>query len=559
LHDAALFLTMKCSKKTCRILLGSALFLTCVAIALVLVFVLDGKSKSPQAKTKSAGIVIGQTVVLKDGETKIHEFHNIRYAKPPVGELRFRPPVRHVEEDPDKKVEASNKKDVKCIQADNGEGVEDCLFLTVRSGNLTASKPVIVWLHGGGLATNYGMMKGYSFDSEATHKVDAVTINVNFRLGFLGFSSVKELWDKDAGVYANNGIRDMIAALDWIQDNITAFGGDPGSVTVIGESGGATAVLALTCSPLANNKFHAGIAQSPAPEMRFTHEDGDVYQRTIVDQIGCKQTTAEARKQCLLELPAQKFSRKYAKVVNGDAYFNFPKSLGDDAEVVGLVVIDPVVVTVTPRNLKSADFSPAAPLPIIISNLAEENWKWQWILNPPFQSETELKAILEPQFKKLSNDDNLMENALAVYSGNDPVTTWSLMTCDMRSTCPSNDVAEAMSTATNRDIYRLYITHRSSLGFPAMHAYDSIVLFGYNSDMFVAEELDLKFEKHYINMVKKLAQDKKFDDGWDTFPGKSMTYENSDKISNVGTNKPQQEKCEKLANLDLVKYGWQNK
>ncbi len=88
------------------------------------------------------------------------------------------------------------------------------------------------------------------------------------RLGFLGFSSVEELWDADNGVYANNGIRDMVVAIDWIQDNIMYFGGDPDSVTVIGESGGATAVLALASSPLANNKFHRGMEHTEILNMK---------------------------------------------------------------------------------------------------------------------------------------------------------------------------------------------------------------------------------------------------------------------------------------------------
>ena len=558
---------MKCNKKTCLIILATLLFLVAVAVALLVVFLILPRDTSPQAKTKTGGTIRGQTVVLLDEKTKIHEFHNIRYAKPPVGELRFRPPLKHTVEDPEELVEATNGTEIRCIQADDGEGTEDCLVLTVRTANLTASKPVQVWLHGGGLATGYGMMGGYSFDSEVTHKVDAVTVNVNFRLGFIGFSSVEELWDEEAGVYANNGIRDMIAALDWIQENIAAFGGDPDSVMVIGESGGATAVMALACSPLANNKFHAGIAQSPAPEMRFTHIDGDKYQRTIVDQVGCTQESKEDRKKCLLELPAEKFSRKYINIVNGDAYFTFPRSQGEDADVVGLVVIDPVVVTVAPRQLSTADFTPDKPLPLIISNMAEENWDWTWLTNPPFTSEETLKSTLGPLLKNLTDETDVLDKVLEIYPGQDPVTLWSLLTCDMRSTCPSNDVAEAMSTASNRDIYRLYISHKSSLGIPAVHAYDSVVFFGYGSGApdsgggfrFVPAESDLKFERHYISMVKQLAVNKKFNDGWETFPGKSMIYENSDKISNIKSDKPQQTECEKLAALDLVKYGWQNR
>ena len=96
--------------------------------------------------------------------------------------------------------------------------------------------------------------------------MDAVTVNINFRLGFLGFHSIEELWDREKGVVANNGIRDIITALRWVNDNIASFGGDPNSVTLLGHSAGATAALAVVSSPLAVNLFHRVIALSPAPE-----------------------------------------------------------------------------------------------------------------------------------------------------------------------------------------------------------------------------------------------------------------------------------------------------
>ena len=204
----------------------------------------------PIARTKTAGTIEGKTVILKDGRTQIHEFHKIRYAQAPVGALRFRPPKRHIILNQAIIVQATIESHLQCIN-DRGEGTEDCLFLDVRTPNLHGSRPVIVWIHGGALKIGSGSDKGYSFDSEATSKTDSVTVNLHYRLGFLGFSSVSELWDVPNGVYANNGIRDMVAALDWVQENIAAFGGNPNSVTLMGHSGGGTSVLALTCSPLA--------------------------------------------------------------------------------------------------------------------------------------------------------------------------------------------------------------------------------------------------------------------------------------------------------------------
>ena len=551
-------------KKTCKILSAAFVLLVALSIAIILLILFLYKNNDIVVRTTSAGKVIGKTVTLKDGTTKIHEFHNIRYADPPIGELRFRPPVRHVIDDPGQEVKAKDDNAIKCIQADSGEGTEDCLVLSVRSSNVAESKPVLVWIHGGGLMFGYGEAVGYSFDSEITHKVDAVTVNINYRLGFLGFSSVEELWDVEAGVYANNGIRDMIAALDWIQDNIAAFGGDPNSVTLIGESGGATAILALISSPLANNKFHAAIAQSPAPEMRFSHEQGNEFQRELLDTAGCTQDALADRKQCLLDIPANKFSGKGGvNMTSGWAYFDFPMSYGEKGEYMGLIMVDPTVVTVSPRNLKDADFTPTSPISIIVSNTAAETYEvYTWPYVPPFNTEDELKAKLEPLFKEISDVENVMETVIALYPDQDPTTIWTHMTTDMRATCPSNDVAEGMSTAANRDIYRLYVSHSPSFGVPPFHAYDSYAFFGYKSDGIATPtitNMDIKFQSHYIEMVKRFSRDKKFDDKWTTYPGVSMVYENSDTISNTGVAKPQETVCEKLAELDLVKYGSQNK
>ena len=214
-----------------------------------------------------------------------------------------------------------------------------------------------------------------------THKVDAVTVNINYKLGFLGFSSVEELCDVDEGVYANNSIRDMVAALDWVQDNIAEFGGDPKSVTLLGASAGAASVLALVSFSLGNNKFHAGIALSLAPEMRFTHEQGNNVQRNFLENAGCSQDTIAERKRCLLNLPANKFIVELGvRDTSQTAYFKFPISQGPDGEHLGHIMVDPTVVPVSPRNLKNAAFQPSTPLPIILSNCNEETYNY-WYLS----------------------------------------------------------------------------------------------------------------------------------------------------------------------------------
>ncbi|KAL5248381.1 hypothetical protein ACHWQZ_G017534 [Mnemiopsis leidyi] len=553
-------------KRDCYGLAPASVILLHIAIIVVLVLVLGVYRPRPliiTVQTDNAGRVVGRTVLLKDGLTKVHEFHNIHYAHAPIGRLRFRPPVRSIVRNNETEVVATENKEVECVRSDSGVGDEDCLVLTVRSSSVNTTKPVLVWLHGGDIFQHYnGLQHGYSFTSEMTAELDAVTVNINYRLGFLGFSSVEELWDEEAGVYANNGIRDIIAALDWIQDNIAGFGGDPNSVTIIGESGGATAVLALACSPLANNKFHAAIAQSPAPEMRFTYREGNDFQRSILEQAGCNQETVEERKQCLLRLPANKFSAKHGvEVVNGSAHFEFPTTMGVDAEYIGLIMIDPTVVTVSPRDLGAADFHPSSPLQIIISSCAEETYRViTWPRFPPFSSKEDLRNTLYPQIRSMSYNTSVTDILLSQYSDQDPVKVWSLLTTDMRSTCPTNDVAEIMSGAANRTVYRLYVSHRSGSGLPPFHGYDTFAFFGYSGGRILLDPTveDVDFRSHYIKMVKKFSHSQGLEDGWGAFPEKTMIYENSDTISNISSIKPQQRQCKILAELDLVKYGWQN-
>ncbi|XP_063690505.1 uncharacterized protein LOC134823087 [Bolinopsis microptera] len=506
-----------------------------------------------EVTTNTAGIIQGRTVTLEDGTTQIHEFHKIRYGEAPTGNLRFRPPQRHTVPK-STKVMATADTHMSCVDG-NGKGTEDCLFLHVRSPDLQGSRPVIVWIHGGALKFGSGMDIGYSFSSDTTHQVDAVTVNINYRLGFLGFSSVSELWDEGEGVYANNGIRDMIAALDWIQENIAAFGGDPNSVTIIGHSAGGTSVLALTCSPMANNKFHAAVSMSPAPEMRASHVVGDLFQRDYVSNyLGCNQPSPTARKHCLLQLDASKFkSPLQDKRFSGSAYFNFPMVDGIKGEAFGYIVIDPVVVTIAPRNLKDATFAPKAPIKIIVSNTAEE------ITATAFPTDHEAHKYMEANLLKLTHRSDILNMVYQqFYPGKTAKDAYSHLVTDMRATCPTNEVVGAMSLSRNREMYRLYVTHHSP-GLPPIHGYTACFLFGsYKTAIKSLTETEHQFARHMHDMLKNLAWSRYLEHGWNPFPATSMEFEKSPRISKITTTQPQQLVCHYLAHLGLTKYGWQN-
>lgn len=149
---------------------------------------------------------------------------------------------------------------------------EDCLSLNVFTPGTdgTARRPVLVWIHGGGFTSGSGHAPYYNA-SNLARGGDVVVVTLNYRLGALGFLYLEHLVPDLAGSGAN-GIRDQIAALQWVRENIAAFGGDPDRVTLFGESAGAMSVGTLLGSPEAAGLFHGAIAQSGAAESALTPE-----------------------------------------------------------------------------------------------------------------------------------------------------------------------------------------------------------------------------------------------------------------------------------------------
>ncbi len=200
---------------------------------------------------------------------EIVTFKGIPYAAPPVGELRWRAP-QPVE--PWDATRECTEFGPSCPQSSSmpggfslpvGRTDEDCLYLNVWSPaeSIDERLPVMVWLHGGSFETGSGSMDIYAGGHLAAEGVIVVT--VNYRLGPLGFLSHPAL-SKEApsGVSGNYSLLDQIAALEWVQRNITGFGGDPSNVTVFGESAGGISVLDLIVSPPAQGLFRRAIVES---------------------------------------------------------------------------------------------------------------------------------------------------------------------------------------------------------------------------------------------------------------------------------------------------------
>ena len=215
----------------------------------------------PIVKTKAGDV---QGVV----ENNVFAFKGIPYAAPPVSDLRWREPQPVASWQGVRKADGYGHA---CIQmpglsaangGDPGPLSEDCLYLNVWTPqpDPSARLPVMVWIHGGAYIFGAGGMTAY--DGGPLSERGAVVVNLNYRLGQLGFFAHPALEKETPGGPINFGLIDQIAALKWVQLNIAQFGGDPANVTIFGQSAGAKSVLALFASPLARGLFQKGIAMS---------------------------------------------------------------------------------------------------------------------------------------------------------------------------------------------------------------------------------------------------------------------------------------------------------
>jgi para-nitrobenzyl esterase len=219
----------------------------------------------------------------------------IPYAKPPVGELRWKAPQ---DPDPWNTTRAETQFCSECTQytlTGLVTGSEDCLYLNIwRPQSEQTNLPVYFWIHGGGNSEGTASYEGYN-GSNIAGKSDMVVVTVNYRLGPLGWFTYPALRSGQPGHElddsGNYGTLDLIKALQWVQANIQAFGGNTSNVTIAGESAGAINVFSLLISPLAHNLFQKAIAQSGLPIAR-TVADGEASAHDVILKLLVNDGTA---------------------------------------------------------------------------------------------------------------------------------------------------------------------------------------------------------------------------------------------------------------------------
>jgi para-nitrobenzyl esterase len=200
-----------------------------------------------------AGTIVGR------GDGRVRRFLGIPYAEAPIGELRFAAPVpraRFAEPFDASRHGATAQRvplfPVTTIPEPSIPG-DDVLNLSITAPAAAGPFPVLLWIHGGGFLA--GSQASPWYDGSAFARDGVVCVTVGYRLGVDGFAPLD-------GVPANLGLRDLLLALDWVRENIAAFGGDPDQVTIAGQSAGGAAVLALLSSPLAAGRFQRAVSLS---------------------------------------------------------------------------------------------------------------------------------------------------------------------------------------------------------------------------------------------------------------------------------------------------------
>ncbi len=228
----------------------------------------------------------------------IHVFKGIPYAAPTSGQARFGPPGRHPGWSGTRSALAYGpvcpqaprwRNDYLAFLFDWNEGYpgEDCLFVNVWTPSVTEGRrPVMVWLHGGGFyaGSSYELP---SYDGEhLSRRGDVVVVSVNHRVGLLGYLNLGALAGDAYPHAANAGMLDLVAALDWVKSNIGQFGGDPGNVTLFGQSAGGWKINALTVMPAAEGLFQKAIVQSGSRLRLGEPEQTAALARATVAELG---------------------------------------------------------------------------------------------------------------------------------------------------------------------------------------------------------------------------------------------------------------------------------
>jgi para-nitrobenzyl esterase len=407
-------------------------------------------------------------------------FAGVPFAAPPVGDLRWRPPAPVERWDGVRDATAFGPTAIQnpdMLTAFFGMEPEpqdeDCLFLNVYTPALDdARRPVMVWIHGGAFIIGSGSSPIYD-GATLIERGDVVLVSVNYRLGVFGFLDLGWL-DPDLTGSGNLGLMDQVAALEWVRDNIAAFGGDPDNVTIFGESAGGMSVTGLLAAESARGLFHKAIAQSGAAQAMAPPAQAETSAREVLAALGVStlDELGALSNERLLEVQGQII---LAALTNVEPMLEGGVSAGLPFRPVADGGFLPTSVLGALRG------GSAAGIPVITGTTREE-WKLFAMLD--FQPIDD--AVLRQRLDALTGD---ADKALAVYAdavaaGPSLKDAFTVIGTDMVFRYPAVELAEAL-LQQSPDVWEYQFSWGTSamngmLG--ACHAIELPFLFGLASD-----------------------------------------------------------------------------
>ena len=338
-------------------------------------------------------------------------FKGIPFARPPIGPLRFRAPeppkawsgIREARSfgSAAPQIGPVNRVIRGIIGAAGSRQSQDCLYLNVWTPRCdNARRPVLVWIHGGAFILGSGSTALYAGDRLAK-RGDVVVVTINYRLGALGFLNWQTLCDGDDRPPSNLGIRDQIAALEWVRENIEGFGGDPENVTVFGESAGAMSIGALLGVPSARDLFHKAILQSGAAHNISTEAKAARVAEYFIDALEITAPSPEV----LRELPVTRLMQAQARTT---------VRLGlDDGMMAWQPCIDDELLTEQP--LVAIDRGDAADIPILIGTNRDEFKLFTFADRNRMSDDEFVKRIRRIARRADTGENHVTERLMATY------------------------------------------------------------------------------------------------------------------------------------------------
>lgn len=415
---------------------------------------------------------------LQEGE--VVAFLGVRYAEPPIGEGRFRPPSPRAcvpgltpAQSPGPMCPQIEKNPQGAVIASHGE--EDCLTLNVWTPETGAgARPVLVFIHGGGNAVGSALDPLYDGAALARAQ-DVVVVTLEYRLGALGFLTHAALASESReGVSGNYGLLDQIQALQWVQDNIAGFGGDPQRVLLFGESAGAVDTCSLIGSPRAAGLFQRAIVQSGACRERTADKYAADIAGPWVTASGCAQAPDVAA--CLRGLTVAEIL-----ALQPDGYPNVAAlGQGWGPHVDGVIVPKPALSAMAEGTHNA--------VPLIVGANRDETANAGVSLTAQ-----EYEALVQSTFGPLS------DMVLAVYPvadyGDDGTAAFVALTSDVKFICNARRAARAADAGQDAPVFRYHFAYDAYDAPPnmtpaAFHGLELVYIFG-NFAPYVANGSDL--------------------------------------------------------------------